>query len=349
MNKGEDTCQAFQNLLQTDDVDDTFPKLKNIQWDNTASSSNLLPAGAGHTSRKHAFSSVFNEDLPVQESKREKKDDVYQLTSKPTGLCVIINNENFEDGRKRNGTNKDAASFAEVFSWLGFRVVMCKDQTSTQMDQLLKLFASLRDFPQLQQSNVMEWSGSEFTELKEVPEHGDAFVCCVLSHGDKGSVSGTDSNLLSINKMTSAFNGSSCPVLISKPKVFFIQACQGKEKQQGKLVECSAPQLDCDESPDPIVYIPVEADFLVATSTVEDYVSYRDSVNGSWFIQSLCQQLKEGCPRGDDLMVILYRVNNEVSKKEGSLRRPGGVKQMPEARKVTLRKRLVFSPCSSLG
>lgn len=36
MNKGEDTCEAFLNLLQTDDdVKSTYPQLKNLQWSDT--------------------------------------------------------------------------------------------------------------------------------------------------------------------------------------------------------------------------------------------------------------------------------------------------------------------------
>ncbi len=37
MNKGEDTCQAFLNLLQTDeDIKMTYPELENIQLNDTS-------------------------------------------------------------------------------------------------------------------------------------------------------------------------------------------------------------------------------------------------------------------------------------------------------------------------
>ena len=45
-------------------------------------------------------------------------------------------------------------------------------------------------------------------------------------------------------------------------------------------------------------------------------------------------------------MEILYGVNDDVSKKK-ILGTYGVMTQMPEAQKVTLRRRLVFSPCSS--
>ena len=75
-----------------------------------------------------------------------------------------------------------AESLAEVFSWLGFRVLMCKDQTKDQMDRALKCFASQSDVSQLQEFDVKEWSDNRFTDLQEAPKHGDAFICCILSH-----------------------------------------------------------------------------------------------------------------------------------------------------------------------
>nr|XP_046263266.1 caspase-8-like [Scatophagus argus]XP_046263267.1 caspase-8-like [Scatophagus argus] len=318
VNKGDDTCQAFLNILQTDeDVKATFPDLRKIQWNDT------LPLPV------QAFSVKDNDDLS-QESKRRKTDELYQVKSQPTGLCVIINNETFTDMKLRSGTNKDAESLAEVFSWLGFRVLMCKDQTRDQMVQALSCFASLSDFSQLQKLHVKEWSSSGFTDLQGVPEHGDAFFCCILSHGQNGVVFGIDGEPLPIKQTIRTFKAT----LIGKPKVFLIQACQGKQKHRGVLLE----DLQTDDSH----FIPEEADFLIAIATVEDYVSYRHTLNGSWFIQSVCQQLREGCPRGDDMTTILHRVNDEVSQKEATSR-PGEEKQMPEVR-FTLRKRLVLSP-----
>ncbi|XP_076018386.1 caspase-7-like [Genypterus blacodes] len=342
MNKGEGTCQHFLNLLQRDeDVTATFPLLKDVQWEGPFSGSLLsfpIQTSVDATLCDPSTAAcVTSDDLPP-ESKKQKKDEQYLLASRPTGLCVIMNNEMFEDGSMRAGTNKDAESMAVVFSWLGFRVLMCKDQTKDQMDRALKFFASPQHLSQLREFNIQVWSSGGFSELEEVPQHGDAFICCILSHGEKGAVKGTDGKPLSIKEVMTTFNGSKCSKLISKPKVFFIQACQGKDKQLGVVPPDF--HLEADGSP---LHIPVKADFLVAMSTVEDYVSFRDTSDGSWFIQAVCQQLQEGCPRGDDIMDILRRVNSEVSQKEGSKRNPGAKKQMPEI-KVTLRKRLVFSP-----
>ncbi|XP_034059797.1 caspase-10-like, partial [Gymnodraco acuticeps] len=90
-------------------------------------------------------SSVDNTDHQQQ---RREEDEPYELKSQPTGLCLIINNETFPgDGKQipenvRHGTDKDAGRLGEVFSWLGFRVLMCKDQTKDQMERALECFAS---------------------------------------------------------------------------------------------------------------------------------------------------------------------------------------------------------------
>ncbi|XP_034072017.1 LOW QUALITY PROTEIN: caspase-8-like [Gymnodraco acuticeps] len=272
-------------------------------------------------------------------------DGQYELNSQPTGLCLIINNKHFSGGDVRRGTDKDAGSLAEVFSWLGFRVLMCKDQTKNQMERVLKCFASQCDLSQLQEFNVQEWTRSEFTDLLEAPQHGDAFICCVLSHGNKGGVSGTDGQSLRIKQITRTFIATPQSPLTAKPKVFLIQACQGRQIHPGVLSDDL--QADDSHSTQPAddshsTSIPQEADILVHSSTVEEYISVRDPTKGSWFIQSVCEQLKEGCQRNEEIEVILRRVNYEVAGKEGVLRR-GPVKQMP-AIWHTLRKGLVLTP-----
>ncbi|XP_038574566.1 caspase-8-like [Micropterus salmoides] len=322
MNKGEDTCQGFLDLLQTDeDIKSTYPELKKIH----------LKAPCLLSKPIQACSSEIN----IDESQRGKEDNQYPLNSEPTGLCVIINNENFTQSTTRSGTDKDTQSLAEVFSWLGFRVLMCKDLTKDQMDRALKCFASVSSLSQLQEFSVKEWNSIGFTDLQAAPKHGDAFICCILSHGEKGAVLGCDGQALSIKQITQTFKASDQSTLTGKPKVFLIQACQGSQRQARVLFE----DLQADGYS---LSIPEEADVLVAIATVEDCVSFRHIKHGSWFIQSVCQHLKEGCPRGEDITTILHRVNNEVAQKETAIAR-GIAKQMPEVR-FTLRKNLVLSP-----
>ncbi|XP_034556042.1 caspase-3-like [Notolabrus celidotus] len=77
--------------------------------------------------------------------------------------------------------------------------------------------------------------------------------------------------------------------------------------------------------------IPVEADFLYAFSTAPGYYSWRNTSNGSWFIQALCEML-HGCSGELELMQIMTRVNRKVATHfESSSNLPGfsGKKQIP--------------------
>ncbi|KAI9543280.1 hypothetical protein NQZ68_011929 [Dissostichus eleginoides] len=219
----------------------------------------------------------------------------YELNSQPTGLCLIINNEHFWDGRVRHGTDKDAESLAEVFSWLGFRVLMCKDQTKDQMVRALVCFASQCDLSQLQEFNVKEWTHSRFTDLLVAPQHGDAFICCVLSHGNKGVVLGIDGQPLPIKQITRTFMATRQSPLTAKPKVFLIQACQGGQIHPRVLLN----DLEADDSES--TSFPQEADFFVQYATVEDPFAIRIRMEGSW---------------NEEIEVILRSVNNEVAGKE---------------------------------
>uniref|UniRef100_A0A3P9C6Z3 Caspase 20, apoptosis-related cysteine peptidase n=1 Tax=Maylandia zebra TaxID=106582 RepID=A0A3P9C6Z3_9CICH len=183
----------------------------------------------------------------------------------------------------RYGASKEERTFCDGSQRRGTdkdaQMLMCEDLNKDQMDQVL--------------------------------EHGDAFICSILSHGKKGVVLGTDRNPLPIKEITRKFRGCDQSVLIGKPKVFLIQACQGSNIQRG--VQMNDIEIDDDTSP---LTIPEEADVLVAMATVEDHASLRHIVDGSWFVQSLCEQLKERCPRGEDIVSILHYVNDDVAHRE---------------------------------
>ena len=59
----------------------------------------------------------------------------------------------------------------------------------------------------------------------------DCFFLAVSSHGERGCILGTDGDRVSIEgSVLSPFNGAHCASLRGKPKVFFLQACRGAEK-----------------------------------------------------------------------------------------------------------------------
>ncbi|XP_073808219.1 caspase-22 [Danio rerio] len=251
----------------------------------------------------------------------------YEMKSKPRGLCLIFNNENFTNPKmERRGSQKDTASLKDLFEWLGFSVEIKQDQTVSAMKMTLK-------------------------EYSEDREHGDCFVCCVLSHGNESGVLGSDEQICPVDDITSPFNGANCSALAGKPKVFFIQACRGHEIQSKVMVADDSGGSRTQKPGRVSVSIPKDSDFLIARSTVEGYVSIRDETRGTWFIQSLCENLKEGSKRGHDILTILTKVNNDVSLKEGSLKVKNEIvdaKVTPQPI-FTLRKLLIFKPLKKTG
>ncbi|XP_039613728.1 caspase-8-like [Polypterus senegalus] len=269
--------------------------------------------------------------------------DIYRMESRPRGLCVIINNKDFSQARKdpskmlkdRKGSDVDADYLSRVFKNLYFEVIQLNDLTARQISDNMAKFGATN--------------------------HGgkDCFVCCILSHGLKGAIEATDGQKVAIQEITSYFTSRKCPSLAGKPKVFFIQACQGQkfqksipiqadgptseeeeEQEEEKEEEVAAQQpesdMEVDASSVPMDVIPDDSDFLLGMATVEDYLSYRSVSRGSFYIQALCKNLEWGCKRNEDILSILTRVNREVSR-EAQL----SGRQMPEPR-YTLTKKLLF-------
>ncbi|NXR25715.1 CASP8 protein, partial [Cinclus mexicanus] len=253
--------------------------------------------------------------------------EAYKMTSRPCGVCLILNNHNFAKARERalehkhmkdrNGTDVDAATLRNVFSKLHFRVEEYRDLTAEEIRKTVNIFRS------------------------EDHEDEDCFVCCILSHGKKGIIYGVDGQEVPIRELTTSFTAQNCNSLAGKPKVFFIQACQGDAFHKGVTIETDSGEQDSSVEQDArfqLDCIPAEADFLLGMATLQDYVSYRSPREGTWYIQALCQHLEYSCPRGEDILTILTAVNQEVSRKTC---KPDAKKQMPQP-SFTLRKRLIF-------
>ncbi|XP_053734038.1 caspase-8-like isoform X2 [Synchiropus splendidus] len=138
----------------------------------------------------------------------------------------------------------------------------------------------------------------------------DSLVCIVFSHGDEGRVFGVDGRAVMLQELTAPFTGSKCPSLAGKPKMFFIQACQGEKNNDPVTIEADSGVVSDAVKPPTI---PSEPDFLLAKSTVPTFCTYGDPGQGFWFIQSLCGLLFALAPRKVDLLSILTRVNEDVS------------------------------------
>ncbi|XP_027493284.1 caspase-8-like [Corapipo altera] len=247
--------------------------------------------------------------------------ETYKMKNNPHGYCVILNNHIFNNPHyNRRGTVKDGEAVKRVFKWLQFETVEHMDLEAKEIYEKVK-----------------EYSKRDHRNM-------DCFVCFIFSHGEKHKIKGIDDELVNIRDLVSCFSGSNCPSLAGKPKVFFIQACQGSVGHPAVPVESDfSGHLGTDATPP--TSIPDLADILVGMSTVEDYLSFRNSETGSVYIQCLCDKIELLCPHRIDLLTILTTVNREVGGKEFKVwnQMPGGKvwKQMPQII-TTLQKQLIF-------
>ncbi|XP_077435569.1 caspase-8 isoform X2 [Vanacampus margaritifer] len=261
----------------------------------------------------------MSEFLPRRPSKPhsawpEKKEvgEIYTMNSEKRGICLIVNNFHFEEPslEQRCGTMVDADCLEKVFEWLGFEVRIRQD---CNRKQILSL--------------IQELSSNDHSQM-------DCLVCCVLSHGKEDCVCGVDGRTVKITELMKPFNGQGCNSLVGKPKLFFIQACQGSERQKPVFLVTDS---HTDEAAGVKISIPCDADFLLAVSSIPSYVSYRNPTHGARFIQSLCQNLIKMVPRNCHVVDILTKVNGDVSQMGGWW----GSKQMPRYDSC-LRKNVVF-------
>lgn len=251
--------------------------------------------------------------------------EYYKLTHNPRGLCVVFNNEIFTGTHlsNRRGTHKDAEALTRVFTRLGFQMKIHNNLTADGMKKEINDLVKKNNFT-----------------------NHDALVVCVLSHGEKGCVFGIDGERVLLKELTHPFTSGSTRTLGGKPKLFFIQACQGEGYQKGYCPSSLGPGEDEKQNKEPLQAdasnpdeaLPASADFLMGMATVEEFKSFRNTLTGSIYIQELCRQLEIAAESKemDDILTVLTRVNREVSKGEFL-----SYKQMPEP-KYTLRKKLVL-------
>jgi hypothetical protein len=201
----------------------------------------------------------------------------YRMNHPRRGYAVIINNRKFDSMPSREGTDVDAACLESTLRRLQFDIKTFRDCTAASIRNLLAYYSKL--------------------------DHSDSdcFMCVILSHGDNGIVHGIDRQI-EIEELTKPFMTNRS--LAGKPKVFVIQACRG-----------SSFMNSIDSGPFETQYvsrIPMEADFLMCYSTVAGFYSWRNSQNGSWFIQSLCAIFDEFAAELE-VMQLLTMVNRRVA------------------------------------
>jgi len=215
-------------------------------------------------------------------------EDCYSSSYPRRGVCLVIENDMFSTTlglSKRKGSNIDRMLMINAFSKLQFEVRVYQNLASKDIEKTL-----------------------EKTSLEDHSKN-EMFAVVILSHGNEGILYGYDS-AYPAHKIWEPFTADRCPSLIGKPKLFFIQACQGNKMDHGVKVKTSLGRTSTDSFAS--YRTPLHADFLLAHSTVAGYYSWRNTMQGSWFIQVLGPALLTNC-QDHDILTILSKVAKVVA------------------------------------
>jgi len=256
----------------------------------------------------------------------------YKMESKPRGLVLIIDNENFDNDvlPTRTGSLVDANNLDILFGQLGFRVTLRRNLPYYDMITEIQKFAS-----------------------KDDHSLGDMTVVAILSHGRHGLIAAADGREIETEWVLRQFNNDGCPKLRGKPKFFIFQACRGDEADYGILPSISFPdrRSDSDARAVSMPRQPTEEsvdqqyknlsweDMVVAYATLPGYVANRDRYRGTWFIECLCSVFMEMSVELD-LRDMLDIVAERLEKYESEM----GTKQSFSYEVRHFYKKLYFNP-----
>jgi len=187
-------------------------------------------------------------------------------------LAVVLNHDHFDNGLpRRKGTEADCQSIRATFKALGFLVHIYDDPTFADIQRLI--------------NRVQAMTG---------PNELACLALFVLSHGEEDGVIFARDKPYRLDKtVVQALTPASCPSLAGKPKLIFLQTCQGKEADDGATVKTRQRHTSHDglNAESKSYVIPQYADFFIFQAAYHGHFSFRSNVSGTWFIQALCAAL----------------------------------------------------------
>lgn len=274
-------------------------------------------------------------DISVKQatSLRYNQEEDYKMTSSERGICLIINNVEFELDMltKRTGSDADAFRFKEIFQQMGFQVDLKRNITSEKMRNYLKQ-----------------------TSACCTRKH-DAVIVILLSHGTESGIYGTDGLEVDMNDILNYFDNRICSPMRGKPKVFIIQSCRGQMTDYGvkdtqffsqPASQLTQTQINIDQSPKLLrwsqidqTHTPTRTDMILCFSCHIGYVSTRNEEEGSLLGAVLADHLEKQS-HNKHLIEILNMVSRDVKKRKSY----DGNKQVLEITTIGFDKNLYFNP-----
>ncbi|KAJ8710859.1 hypothetical protein PYW08_009374 [Mythimna loreyi] len=239
-----------------------------------------------------AFDTIENIDLKrqlINTRALSKEATTYQLETFDKHALIIFNQKEIDGHQPRLGTEKDKDALTKTFKSFGFEVVAFDNLTKDGIFDELKKFSD-RDFT----------------------DYGCVAVA-ILTHGSNNGMLRAKDQLYSEIEVINHFKDYSKPTLVTKPKIFIIQACRGTKIMTGMPVfHAGKIRKDFDEEDLEPYILPAESDLLIIHSSYPGRASHRNEVHGSWFIQTLCKKI-DALSSTQDLESIITEVKRDVA------------------------------------
>ena len=221
------------------------------------------------------------------------------------GLALIISITEFDRSPERNYGKVDEDRLVDLFGtkFLGYKTLLLKNLTAEEILLALELATGTKkfsDIPPKFQSSLSDFSNSS----NAVSEKDDSFILAIMTHGKNGIIQGSDSKDVHEDNILKIFE---CPLLLHKPKIFFLQACRGNDSKEE----------DTDTADVELT------DFVLQYSTYSGAPAYaldfkddpekQKLEGGTWFVYTLQNTFKEMYNRYD-LEEMLQEVGKRVQK-----------------------------------
>ncbi|NXR33636.1 CFLAR regulator, partial [Zosterops hypoxanthus] len=217
--------------------------------------------------------------MSIQESgsvPHKMSDDSYRMRSQPLGMCLII-----------DCIGNDTDVLEETFRGLGYEVHCHRYLNMSSMNQTL--------------IEVARW---------QKHRNCDSFVCILVSRGNSQSIFCTDHTFsgFPLEQIKKYFTADSCPGLLGKPKLFFIQSYVVPENEQ----ECTS-LLEVDGKGDSAkVTIPHAADIFWSHCKVDVSTLEQSPALSSYYLRCLAELLRNPYKRKLCILSLHMELNKTV-------------------------------------
>ncbi|XP_019378753.1 PREDICTED: CASP8 and FADD-like apoptosis regulator isoform X1 [Gavialis gangeticus] len=210
-------------------------------------------------------------------------DDQYRMQSQPLGICLII-----------DCIGNDTDTLEKTFQELGYEVHCYKYLSVEAMNQ------TLQDAAKLQKHKDY-----------------DSFICILVSRGSSQSIFCTDQPFpgFSLDRVKQFFTADSCPSLLGKPKLFFIQSyiVTATNHEPTSLLEIDGDEPKINSNAKRTWNcIPKAADIFWSQCKVDVSTLERSPTSSSFYLHCLAEILRNPQKRKLSLLDIHIELNRRV-------------------------------------